>query len=187
LRIDTLKHNQVDGHSSITSTVEECWDNRLTNAIFAKAKDETLKPECMGCLLADLLDRGVGEARVFAESLIPLPPPANCKPRAQAVSELRLVQSGDQLLEVVIESLKRLEATLQGETPAAQFLWDKTNENGWRPKDENSLSDYVKIHLDKDLRQRGVIVNREVEIRHGHGERTDIHVDAIIRGPGKEC
>jgi hypothetical protein len=57
-------------------------------------------------------------------------------------------------------------------------------------KDENSLSDYVKIHLDEDLRRRGVIVNREVEIRRGQGsgqgERTDIHVDAVVRGPGGE-
>ena len=56
-------------------------------------------------------------------------------------------------------------------------------------KDENSLSDYVKIHLDEDLRQRGVVVNREVEIRRGQGssrqgERTDIHVDAVVRGRG---
>jgi hypothetical protein len=33
-------------------------------------------------------------------------------------------------------------------------------------------------------------VNREVEIRHGQGsgqgERTDIHVDAVVRGPGGE-
>lgn len=101
--------------------------------------------------------------------------------------ELRLVQSGDQLLEVLVESLKRLEAELQGETPAAQFLWDRVKANTWRPKDENSLSDYVKIFLDKDLKQRGIIVNREVEIRRGHGpgqgERTDIHVDAVAHGP----
>jgi hypothetical protein len=36
----------------------------------------------------------------------------------------------------------------------------------------------VKRHLDEDLRHRGVIINREVEIRRG--ERTDIHVDAIV-------
>jgi hypothetical protein len=107
-------------------------------------------------------------------------------------SELRLVQSGDQLLEVGVESLKRLDAKLQGETPAAQFLWDKViGENAWRPKDENSFSDYVKIHLDENLKQRGVIVNREVEIRRGagpsRGERTDIHVDAVARNPDGEA
>jgi len=107
-------------------------------------------------------------------------------------SELRLVQSGDQLLEVVVESLKRLEAKLQGETPAAQFLWDQIiSKNAWRPKDENSFSDYVKIHLDENLKQRGVVVNREVEIRRGagpnRGERTDIHVDAVAHNTDGEA
>ena len=41
----------------------------------------------------------------------------------------------------------------------------------------------MKLHLDEDLRNAGIVVNREVEIRRGHspgiGERTDIHVDAI--------
>lgn len=101
--------------------------------------------------------------------------------------ELRLVNNGDQLINVLIESMKRLEAKLQGETPAVIDLW---NENPYRPKDENRFSDYVKRHLDEDLRQRGIIINREVEIRRGigagTGERTDIHVDAVIRPPHGE-
>ena len=101
--------------------------------------------------------------------------------------QARLVQNGDQLLDILIESLKRLEAKLQGETPAAKFLWDKTGKHTYRPKDEASFADYVKIHLDEDLKQQGVIVNREVEIRRGEGlsegERTDIHVDAVVRDP----
>lgn len=98
----------------------------------------------------------------------------------------RLVQNGDHLLDVLIESLKRLEAKLQDETPAAIFLWNEIGKGVYRPKNENSFSDYAKIHLDEDLKQRGVIVNREVEIRRGEGsgqgERTDIHVDAVVRG-----
>jgi hypothetical protein len=46
----------------------------------------------------------------------------------------RLVQNGDQLLDVLIESLKRLEAKLQGETPTAQFLWDKVKKICISPK-----------------------------------------------------
>jgi hypothetical protein len=49
---------------------------------------------------------------------------------------------------------------------------------------------YVKIHLDEDLKHRGIVVNREVELRRGYppgqGRRTDIHVDAVIRGPDGE-
>ena len=92
--------------------------------------------------------------------------------------ELRLVQGGDQLIQVLVESLGRLQALLQGEIPEAQFLWDKVDRRSAKPKDEDAFSDYVKINLDKDLKQRGVIVNREVRIHKG--ERTDIHVDAVV-------
>lgn len=325
------KEDEERGQISITRKVEGCWDDRLANALLVKAKDNNLKPESVGNLLGDLLDHEVDGARVFAESLVTLPPPSDgdwrsraivgaqmliahtrdagwtivwpaiqqdaefgrevieavsrfdwhiegigqrltedqlsdlfiwlvrqyppdedpereearfMKPReyvagwknsilrylenrgtyqaceairriahelpelewlkwtlleAQNVTrhctwtppqpgdvlkiardrEKRLVQSEDQLLEVLIESLERLEKKLHGETPAVQFLWDKTCRDTYQPKDEKSFSDYVKIHLDEDLRQRGIIVNREVEIHRG--ERTDIHVDAIVR------
>jgi hypothetical protein len=97
----------------------------------------------------------------------------------------RLVQSGEQLLEVVIESLQRLEQRLQGETPQVEFLWDQVKDKQWKPKDENSFSNYVKNHLDLDLKQKGIIVNREVEIRRRPGnplgERVDIQVDAVSK------
>ena len=97
----------------------------------------------------------------------------------------RLVQGGEQLLDVLVESLQRLETKLQGETPGARDIWDRTPKmDVFRPVDENSFSDYVKRHFDEDLKQSGVIVNREVEIRRGEGsgmgERTDIHVDAVL-------
>lgn len=99
----------------------------------------------------------------------------------------RLVQNGEQLLGVLTESLGRLQAKLQGETPAAPDLWNEISKGKFRPKDENSFSDYVKRHLDEDLKVRGIIANREVEIRRGTGgapgERTDIQVDAVIKSP----
>jgi hypothetical protein len=100
--------------------------------------------------------------------------------------DLRLVQSGSQLLDVLIESLKRLELDLRGETPAAIDLWNRIGRGIYRPMDENDLSNYIKRHLGKDLKERGIIANREVEIRRGEGsfegQRTDIHVDAISKG-----
>src|SRR3954468_15279404 len=56
--------------------------------------------------------------------------------------DLRLVESGEQLLAVVIASLRRLEQELQGENPAAPDLWNKLKEGVYRPKEENALSDY---------------------------------------------
>lgn len=97
----------------------------------------------------------------------------------------RLVKDGMHLLNVLLESLKRLEFELQGETPAAIFLWDSTSKKKFKPKDENDFSNYVKLFLDRDLKSRGVIVNREVELRRNYGgqsgERTDIHVDAVLK------
>jgi hypothetical protein len=103
--------------------------------------------------------------------------------------EKRVVLNGDHLLGVLIESLLHLEAKLQGETPAAIDLWNETRGKGksfkYRPKDEDRFSDYVKRHLENDLVGTGIVLNREVEIRrgtgHGDGERTDIHVAAVVR------
>jgi len=96
----------------------------------------------------------------------------------------RLVQSGDQLLVVLIETLRGLEADLQGETPASRDIWDRVEKNTYRPIDENALSDYAKRYLDEHLKEKGVIVNREVRIHRG--ERTDIHVEAVVQGPDEE-
>jgi hypothetical protein len=96
----------------------------------------------------------------------------------------RLIKNGEELLDVVVESLKRLEDKLQGETLAAQFLWDEAEDNTYKPKGENSLSDFVKLHFE-ELKTKGIIVNREVEIRprlsNKTGQETDIKVETIIK------
>ena len=94
----------------------------------------------------------------------------------------RLVRSADELMEVLIETLHRFEEKLQGEPPASPALWNeekkgKTLERRWH-KDENDFADQITIYLKEQLENRGIILNREVEIRRGRG-RTDIHVDAV--------
>jgi hypothetical protein len=100
--------------------------------------------------------------------------------------DLRFVESAAQLAEVVLEVLDRLARLLHGETPLIGFLWNEMRlqrQLRRRPKTETQLSDFIKAFLDLDLRQRGVVVNREVQIRpaigRGTGEITDIHVDAV--------
>jgi hypothetical protein len=93
--------------------------------------------------------------------------------------EKRLVQSGEHLLQVIQESLERLEPILHGETPSVQFLWIPTRRGKSKPRDESDLSDFLKLHLEEDLKARGVIVNREVQIHKK--EKTDIHVDTFVR------
>ena len=102
----------------------------------------------------------------------------------------RLVQNGVELLEVLAESLSRYQTELQGETPGAPALWDKITEGHYRPKDEMHLSNQVKLHFERDIRAKAIVVNREVQIRaamgNRPGEQTDIHVDAVLqRSEGK--
>jgi hypothetical protein len=97
----------------------------------------------------------------------------------------RLVETGGDLIEVILESLRRLDAKLHGELPTAKYLWNEWQKI-FRPKDEQDLSDYVARHLTEDLKDRGIVVNREVQIRRGtgggSGQLTDIHIDAVIQG-----
>lgn len=134
--------------------------------------------------------------------------------------EKRLIQDGNELLDVLLESLQNLQVTLQGQTPAVIDLWNeikwgqirsladslvnylkkqvgldkiakidvwkgvnwrKITDSAYLPKDENRFSDYVVRYLKNNLKERGIIVNREVEIRRG--ERTDIQVDAVRKKP----
>jgi hypothetical protein len=97
----------------------------------------------------------------------------------------RLVENTKQLISVVFESLDRLQVRLKGELPASKDLWNADKGQYW-PKDEEDLSDYVTRHLDEDIQHRGIVVNREVQVRRGigsgTGQFTDIHVDAVVPG-----
>ena len=345
--IDTLMlliddENEDSEYLHITRKIESCWDDRLGQALLAKAQDPDLKPEFLRSLLSDLMDHRVHGARAYAQSLITTPPPEATNLRARSVAaasalmnhtehagwsalwpvmeqhpnfgrevvesravssgvaghsflsrlneqqladlyiwmvnqyppsgdpehdenwwwasprdnaaslrdamlrqlqdrgtpeacaaiehiietfpgfydrlkwlrhrareltrartwtpprpvdilnlashpELRLIQGGDQLIEVIVESLERLQQKLHGETPAAIDLWNEMPGGKYKPKDEPRMSDYVKRHLQDDLKDRGVVVNREVEIRRREGQtsgqETDIHVDAVLLGP----
>jgi hypothetical protein len=131
------------------------------------------------------LKRSLQDAREAARRKTWIPPTIQDLIVLAQKHERRFVQNGDQLLDVVVESLQRLAAKLQGETPAAALLWNELPGGKLRPKDENVLSDFVTIHLRDDLKDRGIIVNREVEIRRGYkpgkGERTDLHIDALAK------
>jgi hypothetical protein len=95
--------------------------------------------------------------------------------------DARLVQNADDLLEVVLESLERLQVQLTRNTlPRAEELWhwdgaDPKRKN-FRHKDESFLSDYIARWLRDDLCGRGIVIGREVQPRRG--QRTDIHVTA---------
>lgn len=92
---------------------------------------------------------------------------------------VRLVTSEAELTDVIEAALKRIQQRLQGDTPEAQQLWDTVVR---RPKEEDALSDYLRNRLNDLIGSRGVVANREVQIRRtqtrGVGERIDLQVDA---------
>jgi len=102
-------------------------------------------------------------------------------------SSSRPIINANQLLDALLESLKRLEQKLQGETPIAISLWDQVNKTKFKPKSENSFSNFVKSHLTEDLKQSGIVALREVQIRPpkqgeggSPGELTDIYVTIFV-------
>ena len=77
-----------------------------------------------------------------------------------------------------------MQASLHGELAAVGDLWNNEGKEWW-PKQEEDPSDYIARFLRSDLSERGIIINREVQIRRGRrgempGQDTDIHVEAVL-------
>jgi hypothetical protein len=97
----------------------------------------------------------------------------------------RLVRNESQLAAAIMVSFGRLQQRLAGPNAPTFSLWDR-QPAGWRPKEEERLSDFIADHLNLDLAQHGFIINREVEIRAKQGgapgEIPDILVSASVPG-----
>jgi hypothetical protein len=113
-------------------------------------------------------------------------------------TRLRSINSNQQLAQVIIETLRDIERSLDTH---GNLLWDCERKyvtivdekaetiNTWRPKPEEALSAYLAHELGLRLNYRGIIMNREVVIRPtdakgAGGERLDIYVQAAPqKGP----
>lgn len=97
--------------------------------------------------------------------------------------ERRLIQNEEQLFEIVIEALHRYQAKILGRFSPAVDLWNiDRKKNVYSPKEEDDFSRHVARHLEDDLLENCILINREVETRKG--QFTDIHVDLIINEQG---
>ncbi|CAM3992878.1 NACHT domain-containing protein [Saccharibacillus endophyticus] len=98
-------------------------------------------------------------------------------------SQKRIVDSGHQLIDVVLKALTKIEQRLHGVTPEVRDIWNDVGDNKYTPYNENEFSDYIKRRLEDEIRGNAIVVNREVELQatlaSETGERTDIHVDAV--------
>jgi len=67
------KENEQYDDIFITRRFQKCWDKYLKSVLLDKAKDESLKPKCMGKLLEELLEHQLDEAREYLQTLVFLP------------------------------------------------------------------------------------------------------------------
>jgi hypothetical protein len=106
-------------------------------------------------------------------------------------ADRRLVRSDEELLEACLETLKKFQLELRGARPTVRRLWNEGKE--FSPKDEAALSDEIAAFFEEHLARKGVLANREVEIRPrvgkekggGKAQETDILVQA--RDPDTGC
>lgn len=105
-----------------------------------------------------------------------------------ASREKRMVASGAELLDLVMEGLGRFQQKIRDLPSYRERLWNTAPY--YSPRTENQISDQIRDHLNDDLIGRGIVVNREVELRPSRGgeqgERTDIHIDAISRTDSRD-
>lgn len=93
--------------------------------------------------------------------------------------DLRAIASESGLQRVVLESLARYQAELETTGECLDF-WNESPEV--KPKPEGIISDKLKRWFERDLGNRGIIINREVIVQtlpHGQdGDRTDLKLEA---------
>jgi hypothetical protein len=95
----------------------------------------------------------------------------------------RIIEDEDDLANVVLESLGRLQTRLtKNSLPEVGHLWNYdgsgNRRKNFRPKDEEDLSDKIAAWLDGDIGpESNVVIGREVQPRRG--QKTDIKVVAL--------
>lgn len=100
-----------------------------------------------------------------------------------------LINSEKALIKLIEKLLGELQNSLQCENPNAQFLWNEQKNSGkektYTPKTENEFSDYVTNFLREKIKSKGIVVNREVEIRRSGGSVTGERPDIVISATSK--
>ena len=97
-----------------------------------------------------------------------------------------LVQSAEDLCELLVSTLRKFENDLHGEQAPVRNLWDRqASGSTFRPVEEDALSDNVRLFLRRELVENGIVANREVEVARvpgaSIGRRTDRRIDAMRR------
>lgn len=102
-------------------------------------------------------------------------------------AQATVVLDEDDLYRAVLAALERCQARLR---EVGQLLWNESPQRGaggkssarvWSPKYEPDVSALLRDHLQQDLR-KGVVVNREVQVRQTSSKGHGLAVDVLIGG-----
>jgi hypothetical protein len=124
------------------------------------------------------LNRVLYEAKIVARVKTWIPPKPSEIRKLVSNKNLRYIKNEYDLMNVVGESLKKLENEMHGETPCVTSLWNSKPAQ-IIPKEEVELSNFIKTHLNRDL--KNFIVNREVEIRGRRGNVSGEEPDILVQ------
>lgn len=97
-------------------------------------------------------------------------------------SEKRLIRTVGELQNLILDSFRRFENALHGAPPSME-LWNEVSvsrRKTFDPKDENNLSNCLKRFLEDDLKERGIIADREVQIKPRLGDDPAQLIDILI-------
>lgn len=183
-RFPRAEDPQIEGAHSVSPREQVGhWRDRIPGAISALGTSEAVEELArLGKRHPDhpYLVRLKREAESLLQESEWIPP----SPEAVIVladdASRRHVRSPNDLRRVLLSSLKRAQTKLGGTKSTAQLLWDTRS---GRPKSEREVAHWVEEHLREDLIGRGVIVDREVELKphpKGHrGKAVDLFVTAV--------
>jgi len=99
----------------------------------------------------------------------------------------RFAAEAEDLLEIVVEALEKIQLQLRAETLAVSEVWNYSvgRDRVYSPKDENDIANWLKRRLEESIVASGIVIGREVEIRRlpgATGQKTDLYVSATRPG-----
>jgi hypothetical protein len=183
-RYPAAEDPRVEGtHSPSLREMIGDWRGRMLNVIANQGTREAVI--VLGKLGAENPEHyGIRRLKRDAEEILQRsewePPRPEDVLRLSDDAKRRYVRSARDLANVLLSSLERAQGLLSGQRGQAALLW---NSDPLRPKRERQVASWLEGHFLADLRERGILVGRELEIRphpEGYmGESVDITVAAV--------
>jgi len=94
-----------------------------------------------------------------------------------------LIRNGTDLVNEITNSLERFNKRMNGSKSIKHLLWNESNST-FTHKNEHALSNLITFHLEYDLKETGVFVDREVEIRPKQGTDGSEKPDIVVQMTG---